>query len=99
MLFTPYISSDAKKKREIGTGILFAAHPTYQLTVKGGEKRGDRGTAKKWSQKNNLPGTYFLYKPEKGDSDGLLGLFADKAELPDEVTESIMQTREVSGDA
>jgi hypothetical protein len=29
-------------KEKTGTGILFAAHPTYQLRVKGGEKRGDR---------------------------------------------------------
>jgi hypothetical protein len=36
------------------------------------------------------------YKPETGEPDGLLGLFAEKAELLDEITESIMQTRETS---
>jgi hypothetical protein len=36
------------------------------------------------------------YKPKKGESDGLLGVFAEKAELLDEITESIMQTRETS---
>ena len=33
-------------------------------------------------------------EPESGEQDSLLGLFAHEAELLDQVTESIMQTRE-----
>ena len=34
--------------------------------------------------------------PEKGEQDHLLGLFADQAEILDQITESIMVARETS---